>query len=84
MIDLKQELEALADQWHNYIGDGTITSKEHAAQLRKIISKHDFSAAQSPELVHNFMDLIFKGDAEWMKELCLDCSEKHPSTPGTT
>jgi hypothetical protein len=41
MIELKQELEALADQWHNYIGGGTMTNKEHAAQLRKIIVKYD-------------------------------------------
>src|SRR5438094_7367739 len=41
MIELKQELEALADQWHNYIGGGTMTNKEHAAQLRTIITKYD-------------------------------------------
>jgi glutamine amidotransferase-like uncharacterized protein len=41
MIELKQELEALADQWHNYIGGGTMTNKEHAKQLRKIIAKFD-------------------------------------------
>src|SRR6266480_2308751 len=84
MIELKRELEALADQWHNYIGGGTMTNKEHTAQLRKIIAKYDFSAVQSSELVHDFMDSIFKGDAEWMKELCQDCSEKQPSIPGTT
>ncbi len=41
VIELRRELEALADQWHNYIGGGTMTNKEHAAQLRKIIRKYD-------------------------------------------
>jgi hypothetical protein len=41
MLELKQELEALADRWHNYIGGGTMTNKEHAARLREIIAKHD-------------------------------------------
>jgi predicted metal-dependent hydrolase len=41
MIELKQELEALADKWHNYIGGGTMTNKEHAKQLRKLIAKYD-------------------------------------------
>jgi hypothetical protein len=44
MIELKQELEALADQWHNYIGGGTMTNKEHAKKLREIVAKHDFDA----------------------------------------
>jgi len=42
MIELKRELETLADQWHNYIGGGTTTNKERAAQLRRIIAKYDF------------------------------------------
>jgi hypothetical protein len=51
MLELKRELEALADQWHNYIGGGTMTNKEHAAQLRKIIAKHDFEIKEVAELV---------------------------------
>jgi hypothetical protein len=41
MIELKQELEALADHWYNYIGGGTMTNKEHAKQLREIIARYD-------------------------------------------
>ena len=50
MIELKQELEALADQWHNYIGGGTMTNKEHAKQLREIIAKYDFEERQTDEV----------------------------------
>jgi hypothetical protein len=50
MIELKQELGALADQWHNYIGGGTMTNKEHAKQLREIIAKYDFEERQTDEV----------------------------------
>jgi hypothetical protein len=50
MIELKQELEALADQWHNCTGGGTMTNKEHAEQLRKIIAKYDFKERQTDEV----------------------------------
>jgi hypothetical protein len=42
MIELKQELEALANQWHNGIDSGTMTNKEYAEQLRNIIVNYDF------------------------------------------
>ena len=56
MIELKQELEALAAQWHSYIGGGTMTNKEHAAQLRAIVAR--FEQRRQKELIRRAQEAV--------------------------
>jgi hypothetical protein len=63
MIELKRELETLVDQWHNYIGGGTMTNKEHATQLREIIARYD-SEPQESEIAMGVLEPLTKEAAD--------------------
>lgn len=99
MIELKQELEALADQWHNYIGGRTMTNKEHAAQLRKIIARYEqrqqkdaIQKAQEAVVValmsganpNKVMNHVIQAAAEAELPESQNDSELHQRQPSTT
>jgi hypothetical protein len=84
MIELKQELEALADEWHNYIGGGTMTNKEHAKKLREIIAKCD--QRQQREAIEKAKVAFFKAlesgvPEESLSEFTRDAATTYKTLP---
>ena len=98
MIGLKQELEALADQWHN-IGGGTMTNKQHAKQLREIIARYDqqqqkeatqkaqeavLAALESGANPDKVMESVIQAAVEAKPRQFQTASELHQNPPSTT
>jgi hypothetical protein len=70
MIELKQELEALASRWHNHIGSSTMTNIEHAAQLREIIVRYE--QRQHEEVIRKAKVAYFRALENGMSEESLN------------